>query len=215
MTTTPAPTHEENLATIAKILQEANPLAIVDFRREVSMPFIQSIDDIAVDVDVAITVCPHSAVINLIVSSNGILSYYHDRESPVVYYSHSLFYKLAPKADGIPLPFEITLEDYTTAASVLLTTLPLLKFNRYYGKFYSTEPPQHALVAPIWAELKDCPTIKFWHEECCVCHEDTTTRTGCKHSLCYACWDKLPEIYVEEDYDGMTRVCPICRGVLL
>lgn len=39
---------------------------------------------------------------------------------------------------------------------------------------------------------------------CSVCHEDTTTKTDCKHSLCIECWSVL-------NRQKSNFPCPICR----
>ena len=46
--------------------------------------------------------------------------------------------------------------------------------------------------------LNDCE-----ENECCVCYENTTTKTNCGHTLCNSCVNRLQE-----------ASCPLCRGSL-
>jgi hypothetical protein len=59
--------------------------------------------------------------------------------------------------------------------------------------------------------LNNCIKTKFPNievepiEECCVCTNQTYTKTHCQHSLCYRCWFNIKET----NYKFIS--CPLCR----
>ena len=59
--------------------------------------------------------------------------------------------------------------------------------------------------------LNNCLKTKFPNievdsiEECCVCANETYTKTHCQHSLCYRCW-----FNIKETNDKFIS-CPLCR----
>ena len=60
----------------------------------------------------------------------------------------------------------------------------------------------------FFRDLISNENITFREEEaCCVCSEETKTRTSCQHTLCLICWSKIKS--VEGD-----KPCPICRQAI-
>ena len=59
--------------------------------------------------------------------------------------------------------------------------------------------------------LNKCLKTKFSNievepiEECCVCSNETYTKTHCQHSLCYRCWFNIKET------NHKFISCPLCR----
>jgi len=86
--------------------------------------------------------------------------------------------------------------DSTDLKTSIKTTLDSLRFNKKRNRFQTT---------PIrdWDFLRS-ENVKLIYEECCVCQEDTNTKTNCKHPICIPCYDKIKE---NED----ETQCPICR----
>lgn len=84
----------------------------------------------------------------------------------------------------------------------IFDTIPKLKLTAE-GEF-SVEPEDNKLIDVL---LK-IPNVKTRYEDCCVCANYTTTKTRCRHSLCYKCWTQLPTKFEDEDY---YQECPICR----
>lgn len=54
--------------------------------------------------------------------------------------------------------------------------------------------------------------------ECCVCYENTITKTVCGHHLCFRCASQLKPVPPDDDDDDEYLddvLCPICRQVCL
>jgi len=64
----------------------------------------------------------------------------------------------------------------------LFKDLPNLVFDKYTGKFVLNKSSN-----TIFAFLKKNKNVKTSFQECCVCMEDTLTRTCCDHYCCYEC----------------------------
>ena len=78
-----------------------------------------------------------------------------------------------------------------------------LKYNNKTGKINEDEENNQ-----FFRDLISNENITFREEEaCCVCSEETKTRTSCQHTLCLICWSKIKS--VEGD-----KPCPICREAL-
>jgi hypothetical protein len=97
-----------------------------------------------------------------------------------------------------------------------IETISNLHFNKREGKL--TEQPEVFNLATLYPSLKTNPRIKQIYQECSVCYEETRTHPACKHPLCVACWQSIPETIHEEDEDEededcqrKCQKCPICR----
>ena len=76
--------------------------------------------------------------------------------------------------------------------------------------FYAEQNKMELALAFVFENNTNLKERKQQCQECCVCYEKTKILTGCNHSLCVCCWDKLEEVEDEE----MVRKCPICREIL-
>lgn len=97
---------------------------------------------------------------------------------------------------------------------IAIDTLPLLKFDKYAGKF--TKYQINIKFMESWNTiLNSCESISTKSSECCVCHEETLTTTSCcGNKLCYYCWDKIKE-KEKDDIDDLAQLpCPMCRSDL-
>ena len=87
------------------------------------------------------------------------------------------------------------LEPTDDLAKNIYESLKSIKYNKKYDEFYDTS--KHELETAVFRdEFLDL-------ERCCVCHEDTVSRTECEHALCYMCENMLK-----------TNSCPVCREPL-
>lgn len=73
--------------------------------------------------------------------------------------------------------------------------LPTLSFNKLTGLFESETKMKNNLLE-----------IKLNQEhmvigECCICYENTITKTSCNHFICVKCWTDMKNI----------KSCPYCR----
>ena len=80
----------------------------------------------------------------------------------------------------------------------LHSNLPLMKLNKYSGKFDTT------IVCEGFGDdyLSD--------EVCCVCLEKTITKTTCYHSICVDCCNKMKKVSKSRDLK-----CPMCRSIFM
>lgn len=71
-------------------------------------------------------------------------------------------------------------------------------------KKYSFCKITHNFEKPNFKALKELTASTFGYlnlGECCVCYDNTTTKTKCGHHLCYECWGALKK-----------KECPMCRS---
>lgn len=112
-----------------------------------------------------------------------------------------------PQADTKTI-IAYSLEDYTKILEKVRHVIISLEFDKQVGRFRpATDKPTNDLAG--WAAFAElCPALELSHDKCCVCHDYTTTRTECEHSLCYVCWTAIKPT---PDDDDLLRHCPLCR----
>jgi hypothetical protein len=91
------------------------------------------------------------------------------------------------------------LNSITELQHLLDVVLPSIEFSKKEGNFYSI----HAKIykPPVsFTHLINIPNMKMDYEPCCVCMEETSTKTVCNHPLCVECINELKK-----------DVCPMCR----
>jgi hypothetical protein len=85
----------------------------------------------------------------------------------------------------------------------LLELAGRLKFSKLSGVFYDTE--MKMISAQIAIEELSSVAGLCEYEQCCVCQDETKTKTLCGHTLCYECWDSLV----------LPSKCPLCRACIM
>jgi hypothetical protein len=85
----------------------------------------------------------------------------------------------------------------------LLELASRLKFSKLLGVFYDQEIQLTAAQIAI-EELSSVAGL-CEYEQCCVCQDETKTKTLCGHTLCYECWDSLVA----------PSKCPLCRACIM
>jgi hypothetical protein len=91
-----------------------------------------------------------------------------------------------------------------------------LKYNKLLDKFVI---PESSCIEKyhyeVWGGLDG---VEMEGEICCVCHEITTSKTDCDHSLCLQCWSKLKKEDPPDPDEYMVGIkghkCPICRDFM-
>ena len=80
-------------------------------------------------------------------------------------------------------------------------TIHNFKFSKLTGEFF--DPTDKKIMRKMrLQELKDEVFLKTTEPDvCCVCLENTQSKTKCGHSLCFHCYEKLEKM-----------TCPCCRG---
>jgi hypothetical protein len=95
----------------------------------------------------------------------------------------------------------------------LFKELPELVFDKFSGKFVLNKNSDNE-----FSFLKKYKNVKNSFTECCVCMEDTHTKTRCNHHCCYECMSKIKPTEVEDDEDDEDEypkiLCPICREII-
>jgi hypothetical protein len=71
----------------------------------------------------------------------------------------------------------------------------------YFENELTLKPNKILSIASIFEN----PNVQLSCEDCAVCHNSTTNKTPCSHSLCFICWEQIKEN--EED----NIPCPLCR----
>lgn len=125
---------------------------------------------------------------------------------------------------------ERTIKYYEDLLIMIFETMQNIKFNKFEGKFQS-ERTDNCYMCSWYVSKKaslDIPNtfecfenmehIELTYDKCCVCFENTSTKTLCDHYLCVECNDKINIIYCEcgghgEDCEERCgyRPCPCCR----
>jgi ribosomal protein S26 len=96
-----------------------------------------------------------------------------------------------------------------------------LQFDGYNGKFIKdTDITNNTLNNDMIELFKDLSNVKMklpLHEKCCVCLENTLTKTNCKHYLCIRCAVHLhsSKVTSESEYQEREILCPCCRCELI
>jgi hypothetical protein len=85
----------------------------------------------------------------------------------------------------------------------LLELAGRLKFSKLLGVFYDKDIKLNAAQIAI-EELSSLAGL-CEYEQCCVCQDETKTKTLCGHTLCYECWDSLVA----------PSKCPLCRACIM
>ena len=104
------------------------------------------------------------------------------------------------------------MEESLIAIQMLISKL---KYDKILGKFVFEESPSKAHY-DFWSKNSN---TEMEGEICCVCHEVTTSKTVCSHSLCLQCWSQMPN-EDPPDFKGYEvgmfgHKCPICRNFML
>ena len=97
----------------------------------------------------------------------------------------------------------LTLHDFISALRNLKNILSNLAFDKITGKCILSKTDAYPLDE--WDELLSRDYIILSDITCCVCLENTLTKTRCKHNLCIPCLDKI----IKDDANY--KRCPICR----
>lgn len=70
-------------------------------------------------------------------------------------------------------------------------TLDKLCYHKLTGEYALNDDTGNILIHKIFKKFLNV-------ENCCICFEETTVTTDCKHHCCHRCMEKI-------------KVCPICR----
>jgi len=107
--------------------------------------------------------------------------------------------------------------------------LDVIEFDRFTGKFVVGTKGDEEKKCIIENEYlttlnnKNKFKLKNKFEVCCVCFENTKTKTDCKHSICIPCAGKLNRWKCEGCSEGDEcsgdsacgyQECPLCRSIL-
>ena len=107
------------------------------------------------------------------------------------------------------------------------TLLDAIEFDKFTGKFVlggRGDEERKCIVEKEYIVNLNKPKLKLIekYSECCVCLENTMTKTECKHYICIPCADKI-QLYVCGGCDGQDccddndcghKICPLCRDRL-
>ena len=107
------------------------------------------------------------------------------------------------------------------------TLLDAVEFDKFAGKFVlgtKGDEERKCIVEKEYIVNLNKPKLKLKEKygECCVCLENTTTKTECKHYVCIPCADKI-KLFVCGECDGQDccddedcghKICPLCRAKL-
>lgn len=76
-----------------------------------------------------------------------------------------------------------------------------MKFSKLHGVFKRKTNDEDD---ELFYEMFNVENVEMEYDMCCVCHENTFTKTSCNHTLCIVCMQSLKE-------KKKTDKCPICR----
>ena len=87
-------------------------------------------------------------------------------------------------------------------------------FDRYTGDFEFDDKDNDQKIRKMKVscnKLFKNKNIKVCDDTCCVCLEQTLTKTCCNHSLCFYCWENIKPIEQDDDPEMKDIFCPMCR----
>jgi len=129
-------------------------------------------------------------------------------------------YNLLQKHVYIPVTPDID-ENIEICIRVVRELVISLRFDAYLGQFVSINDCDHQKVMSEFMELFtgiDTVSCKIPNDQCCICFENTRTKSKCNHSICMLCVSKIVPIPTNcEELECMEYeiLCPICRADLL
>jgi len=171
---------------------------------------ISSIDGMSVRA--YFTVYKHNKMIKINIDSKYITDRDSDDEfDTVCYYTTMLFNDFAKdQKDNQFVSYYI--DEFMQAITKFSDIIDKLKFNRTIGEFLiegedDENEQEIKLMQDFFSDIKN---ISLDCEPCSICNEITKTKTECKHSLCYWCWEQL---IINCDSSSSNK-CPICRECL-
>jgi len=86
-------------------------------------------------------------------------------------------------------------DNFDEFITFMTTELPHFRYDKQAELFMKPKKRFESLIR--------MQNVKLDGEECCVCHDLTISKTGCKHHMCLECWSQLKK-----------RSCPMCRKCL-
>jgi hypothetical protein len=95
----------------------------------------------------------------------------------------------------------------------LIEALPKLKLT-LCGKLSTNDEDTETIA--LYSIFGNIQNIKLDNviETCCVCYNQTLTKTPCKHPLCHRCWFSICK-ETDDDEDDIECLCPLCREDIL
>lgn len=162
------------------------------------LPAINSIDGITCDAQIMIKSCCGNKV-EFTLRMEAVMV--HGRfENPHVYYHHDFY----------------TQRDFNSLHLMLLTLLDdKIPDLRYYPMVCEFKEKDELEVIKLIDERLTKNKIGMYAETCGVCFERTRAKTGCNHTLCVPCADKIQLLAYEGANDWEENsgepCCPLCR----
>ena len=102
---------------------------------------------------------------------------------------------------------------FTHIINKLESELKTITFNKKIGEFHQSvkEELENDIENDFLNLFKDFSNIKLDCDVCCVCYEQTHTKTKCNHSLCFLCSENIKLEPEDDDDECLILKCPICR----
>jgi len=199
----PAVVDDEHLIDLARLIfnkgQYHKPCCDGGYSQimKIPLPAIKSIDGINCDAQITIGSCGNKFQFTLRMEAEAVRGRFDNSH---VYY-HENF---------------LSSRDFNGVHSMLLKllddTIPDLRYYPMMCKFM--EKPELEVLKLIEGRLIK-NKIDIYAETCGVCFEPTRAKTGCNHTLCVPCADKIQILALKDanDYeeDSGEPCCPLCR----
>ena len=208
MTTTDV-THFESFAEIIakKIVEEKTETDRYTYFLE-KLAFIKTINDIAVNVTLAIQnvspkiFFPDNTVRLTIAFTAKNLTIINEEEEEC----GSSSYDSYPYYEKSYLCSE-TKESIAIVLKEMIEEIRILKFDKRDCRFKKEETINYSThLTNMFLSIDNVETNL---DKCCVCFEQTKALTSCQHCVCIPCADKIKPTCEDDDYT--IRKCPICR----
>jgi hypothetical protein len=82
----------------------------------------------------------------------------------------------------------------------LFSTFESIYYDKFTNKMYCEKSHISHFTKPLFPLLKFPSNFETKYQPCCVCMDDTSSKTQCGHPLCLVCWSSLKKLK-----------CPLCR----
>ena len=210
MTTTDV-SHFESFAEIIakKIVEEKTETDRYTYFLE-RLAFIKTINDIAVNVTLAIQnvspkiFFPDNTVRLTIAFTAKNLTIINEEEEEC----GSSSYDSYPYYEKSYLCSE-TKESIAIVLKEMIDEIRILKFDKRDCRFKKEETINYSThLTNMFLSIDNVETNL---DKCCVCFEQTKALTSCQHCVCIPCADKIKPTCEDKDDEYTIRKCPICR----
>jgi len=113
--------------------------------------------------------------------------------------------------------FNVTIDEFDVMVGVAQTglcnifaSIDKMVYSKYHGCFVF----ENDIGVSIFNLTKKIKRVKSSSDQCCVCYDETLTKTECGHSICRDCIWAIVDKLEKDSNESVEFNCPICREAI-